>query len=520
MEATAQPSDAELVRAAERVEAAWEDWGKAGHSPGVDIPASVLEALRGRQTVACTYCGTPMQARRLRNHLSHKCTERRRLRALHQAPYFRLGANTHVAPPTPAGQGAMLEPGGGWTTTRPPGSAGVARDPFDGMRQVRDLYDRVLQLHRDLGLVESGPVAEVEVDRDGCEAQGAAEVQSLDKHVAQHQGLHSAMRAVGLELRSSDVLVEVGAGRGRLALGLLQRSSALPAGVVLVERDKARPRNTADAAIADLLADHFPRPSEKRPRRVEAPSPSTSPALLQRLELDVRHLDLGGVSMPGYSPSAGPSSFVVVCKHLCGVGADLAIHMVQRQKHLVRGLCFATCCHHHCQWEDYAGKTWWTESIGMAPADFALAAKCSSWASLRPEPAKDRDLASTRDSKALPSAIALQYAERRFFGRACKSLIDLGRVNGLRMSGFPSACLQRYCESGVTVENTALLAWQQQQQEQEEESEEERGVSKAQAIISTTRSTRAEETETEQQRNRGLVVEEPEPESAARVGCC
>lgn len=162
-----------------------------------------------------------------------------------------------------------------------------------------------------------------------------------------------------------------------------------------------------------------------------------------RARMDIRHCllpNLPGVNPPlAPLPSSAAAAegaekagdlapkqpVVVIAKHLCGVATDLAIHSVRSFPHipvthtestaagtllwlfcglfLLRnyafitlhlcgalhisegvaghqvGLAIATCCHHACQFADYAGKEWFLAQ-GFTAAEFEVLKKWSGWA--------------------------------------------------------------------------------------------------------------------------------------------
>ena len=100
-----------------------------------------------------------------------------------------------------------------------------------------------------------------------------------------------------------------------------------------------------------------------------------------------------------------------------------------------RGIGVALCCHHLCNWEDYANPAFVTRA-GLSPAEFGTVCRLSSWAT-------------NRSASGDP-------AQRRV-GMVCKAFIDVGRCLYLRQHGF-DASLVAYCSSVETPENRMLLA--------------------------------------------------------------
>lgn len=199
---------------------------------------------------------------------------------------------------------------------------------------------------------------------------------------------------------------------------------------------------------------------------------------------------------------------------------------------LLHGIAIATCCHHSCNWESYVGKAWWRDTLHGTPAEFEGCRVLTSWAIIgagRPADEKagqsnasnenaavesistdvDGAIVGGGDASAssypmLPADLAtrsphlstlewersLSRQERIAIGRACKRLIDAGRVNYLRRTfrpvgdggtagcsmvtaagssttpaastasgpAAPDARLVHYCSEDITPENCLLLA--------------------------------------------------------------
>jgi tRNA:m4X modification enzyme len=55
-------------------------------------------------------------------------------------------------------------------------------------------------------------------------------------------------------------------------------------------------------------------------------------------------------------PEQHRRELVVVAKHLCGVGTDLALKSLEPIKDMVTACIMSTCCHGVCCWKDYVGR--------------------------------------------------------------------------------------------------------------------------------------------------------------------
>ena len=165
-------------------------------------------------------------------------------------------------------------------------------------------------------------------------------------------------------------------------------------------------------------------------------------------------------------------------------------------------ICMAPCCHSICEWDECFYQDFFT-SLGFSPADYAILAAASQWASIqdgssaltqRDEyPASDNcELVLTGDilkrlASISPSAIGVEYSPpgtlfcdtveeeqrmlclesedfeamvsrrmKRKIGIACKEIIDIGRSVGLLVSGYYEIRLVRYTRS--SKENLLICA--------------------------------------------------------------
>lgn len=183
------------------------------------------------------------------------------------------------------------------------------------------------------------------------------------------------------------------------------------------------------------------------------------------------------------------------------------------------GLVIATCCYHVCRYEDYVGVEAWENDLGLGREEFEVAQRSACWVSsltsarghrykprIREEGKAgresyadscekeetgaggegdvevDRGVRGQREEtvrRTSGDAGGEQVGARRQakmdvaytslgkglsrdqkiqIGRACKRLIDYGRLAYLRASGLEAECLL-YCEPDVSPENSCILAW-------------------------------------------------------------
>ncbi|CAM9849682.1 unnamed protein product, partial [Scytosiphon promiscuus] len=211
------------------------------------------------------------------------------------------------------------------------------------------------------------------------------------RHVLQHASLVGHLLKRGLvgscsdgsredgSTRSSVLHVEMGAGKGALGLSI---ATAFPgADVTMVERSSVR------------------RKAENRLDGVSA-----------RARIDIRDLDMAG--LPSIVGEGDDRPVVAVAKHLCGVATDLALRAMltlpqqmetdsyigsvasgscggdsggrPTSSRRVGGVAIATCCHHACNWRDYAGREFLVQQ-GFSARDFEAMRRISAWISLEPD---------------------------------------------------------------------------------------------------------------------------------------
>ena len=68
---------------------------------------------------------------------------------------------------------------------------------------------------------------------------------------------------------------------------------------------------------------------------------------VKRVKCDIKDVDVSKLSC---------GSGLVVAKHLCGMGTDIALRSLRRTKS--GGFVMATCCHGVCDWDALVGRDW------------------------------------------------------------------------------------------------------------------------------------------------------------------
>ena len=282
-----------------------------------------------------------------------------------------------------------------------------------------------------------------------------------EKHVVQQVSIVGNMETFGLlprggaedatkeiALKNAPAVVEFGAGRGYLTQMLADCYGIK--NIFLVERRSYK-----------LKADRSLRQNEG--------------VKLERLRIDIEDLNLHGVK------ALSGSQYLAIGKHLCGPATDMTImcclHELHNRteekghdKHQLRGLALATCCHHLCQWKHYANKAFLSR-LGIVEEEFHAMTWFSSWAvdgdhsshdSLDSEDTSSEVIRGTE--KPDPEIVGVERiirgipgVERSALGFMCKDIIDTGRMLWLRSKGL-DADLVSYVPSDVSPENHLLMA--------------------------------------------------------------
>ncbi|XP_037444302.1 tRNA:m(4)X modification enzyme TRM13-like isoform X1 [Triticum dicoccoides] len=284
-----------------------------------------------------------------------------------------------------------------------------------------------------------------------------------EKHVVQQVSIVGNMETFGLlprggaedatkeiALKNAPAVVEFGAGRGYLTQMLADCYGIK--NIFLVERRAYK-----------LKADRSLRQNEG--------------VKLERLRIDIEDLNLHGVK------ALSGSQYLAIGKHLCGPATDMTImcclhelhnHTEEKghDKHHLRGLALATCCHHLCQWKHYANKAF-LSGLGIAEEEFHAMTWFSSWAvdgdhssqdSLGSEDSSSEVIRNRGTEKPDPEIVGVDRiirgipgVERSALGFMCKDIIDTGRMLWLRSKGL-DADLVSYVQSDISPENHLLMA--------------------------------------------------------------
>jgi tRNA:m4X modification enzyme len=245
--------------------------------------------------------------------------------------------------------------------------------------------------------------------------------------------------------------------------------------------DGTRPRNGADSKLRD------------------------KGIAVARAKIDIRDLDMSKLPLPH------GKGVVLIAKHLCGVGTDLALRALKTlapvtqyndctttidtdtadttttrdssssaastetsfaSKHGIAGVALATCCHHCCDLQDAVGREFMT-TCGFTRQDVAAIGRIGGWVATytastvttATTSSGDEHTVARKTSKGLhilSAAEASRTPEQMVaIGRKAKRLIDYARVQYLRSLGLYAEMVY-FCDATVTPENGLIIASQKQ----------------------------------------------------------
>ena len=317
------------------------------------------------------------------------------------------------------------------------------------------------------------------------------------RHLHQIASILGHVRQNGL-IASNDnteqpVIVEMGAGRGMLglviagAIGAAQTESTPSSKVKLYLVERAGTRGKAETKIRTAVGSTIQNKSDDNLRldRVD----------VARIKCDLAHVHMS-TALPLLSTKEQNSRSIVVAKHLCGSGTDLALKSLRDivQTGKVDGCIMATCCHGLCTWSDYVGRDCLLNlfcTVGEFPKfgarDFDQLKRWTSASVLEngnavtdqqrqqdEEGVNDEhynidnaDTAKGKSQNIFSVVNKLNLAcGGRGLGRACQRLIDYGRTDYIKKhlfevdlcKGEVDVSLCHYVSSEITPQNALIVA--------------------------------------------------------------
>lgn len=281
------------------------------------------------------------------------------------------------------------------------------------------------------------------------------------------------------------ILLEMGAGRGMFGLTAAGVAGAGNINTHLVMVERTGSRSKADKIFRSLPATgQASLPSYLRLDNVQ----------WSRVDCDLSHVNLPVVLQQ--VDSKNDAKVVVIAKHLCGAGTDLALKSMECIRDQVCACVLATCCHGICDWEAYVGRDFLRQEMEGAeresifgPSEFDLMRRwcagsvaCNSSnndprTSMKKQTQNDADVDVEHTSgrkleetglydnvgiSAIVQSLELTCGAQGL-GRACQRLIDYGRSEYLRSSifadqGSASVDICHYVTAEVTPQNAVIIA--------------------------------------------------------------
>ena len=150
-------------------------------------------------------------------------------------------------------------------------------------------------------------------------------------------------------------------------------------------------------------------------------------------------IDIKDLSLDKYLNSY--DNFIFISKHLCGEGCEISLNKIiniiknnkikEEKKYF--NIIIATCCHYLLNNQTYCNFKMFHD-FNINKEEFNLMTRMSSWATLKEE---DKNYT---------------------IGKKIKILLDYGRCNYLKNSGFKDVKLIQYIDASITKENFLILA--------------------------------------------------------------
>lgn len=374
------------------------------------------------------------------------------------------------------------------------GTLNVSKEPLDLTRAKR-LAHRIISMHGKIfggtasfeGINEATDLldlSEPEIAQGLPDAIAAHRIRSGgSRHVLQQASLLGHLRRIGaFGATKRRCIIELGAGRGMsgLIVAAASSGSGVPTELILVERSGTRGK-------ADKILRNF------TPKKTAYPFDLKSVGW-QRVQCDIAHVDLESLMNHPKTEDqqvngVSTEEVVVIAKHLCGVGSDLALKSLYPIRSRITACIFATCCHGVCSWSGYVGRDHLqqfleTEEMCFGEAEFDLMRK---WAGAGvvdqtrdasvAGPGEDGDGGDGNGHRTFFDNEKLEMSKNvgitavadglecgtRGLGRACQRLIDYGRREYIhQILGSESDMkveMLRYTPDSVSPQNTALIGY-------------------------------------------------------------
>ena len=283
------------------------------------------------------------------------------------------------------------------------------------------------------------------------------------------------------------LFLEMGAGRGMLGLAVTGLSAACGINTHFCMIDKAGSRSKADTAFRSITE-----------------NADTSYIKLDEVNWCRLCCDLAHVTLPAVldDDKYKEAKVVVIAKHLCGAGTDLALKALEPIKHRVDSLLIATCCHGICDYQHYVGRDILRDIMEgkdcdnkdstiplFGPSEFDLLRRwCAATVATREgkpracvddtecledDDSEHKNVFVENDTNGNSEKTSVSYVVRQLnlscgiqgLGRACQRLIDYGRSKYIQQQIFQNddertiVNLSHYVAPDVTPQNAILWAY-------------------------------------------------------------
>ena len=292
------------------------------------------------------------------------------------------------------------------------------------------------------------------------------------------------------------VILEMGAGRGMFGLTAAGVASASGANTHFLMVDRAGSRSKAEKAFRNKKKNDVG--SYLKLDNVD----------WCRVCCDVSHVNLPVVLED--DTKYKEAKIVVIAKHLCGAGTDLALKSLIPIRHKIDACLIATCCHGVCDWKHYVGRDILREVMeggnrdekdGSIPSfgslEFDLIRRWSSATVASRDGKSKRNRAKMEDTTNTPEDEGMEHTQIfdenenktsatnisaivrelglsctiQGLGRACQRLIDYGRSKYIHRNIFQTSDertivnnLSQYVDPEVTPQNAILWAYHKEKQ--------------------------------------------------------
>lgn len=303
------------------------------------------------------------------------------------------------------------------------------------------------------------------------------------RHIHQQASLVGHLRLAGVLPLTPDLstctkeikFLEMGAGRGMLGLVAAGAASACGSPKVqltLVERAGSRSK-------ADTILRAAAESKEEESRYMKLKTVQWS-----RVQCDLAHIDVTSIIKDQSEPAVGKKrkvseekdgkQLVVIAKHLCGAGTDLALKSL-RAASQVDVCVLATCCHGVCAWNHYVGRHFLATQFGdgFGAEEFELLRKWSTGTVAitgndterdnehQPVSTPDNDTRDPYGVTTIVDSLKLNCGIQGL-GRACQRLIDAGRCDYMEKTlfggGTHNVQMYHYVDSSITPQNAVIVA--------------------------------------------------------------